>query len=85
MSAIYEDVLQTLEMGQKLALATLMARRGSAPGSLGAKMLIRQDGSTVGSIGGGCVEAEVWDAGRAAMASGGAPSAGLPAELGRDG
>ena len=70
MSAIYEDVLQTLEMGQKLALATLMARRGSAPGSLGAKMLIRQDGSTVGSIGGGCVEAEVWDAGRAAMDSG---------------
>lgn len=70
MSSVYEEVLGTLEAGRRVALATLMARRGSAPGSLGAKMLVREDGSTAGSIGGGCVEAEVWDAARAAMANG---------------
>lgn len=70
MSSIYEEVLEILESGHPVALATLMVRRGSAPGSLGAKMLVRDDGSTAGSIGGGCVEAEVWDAARAALASG---------------
>ena len=43
-----------------MALATLVARVGSAPRAVGAKYLIRADGSSVGSIGGGCVEAEVW-------------------------
>ncbi|MHB9150366.1 MAG: XdhC family protein [Thermoleophilia bacterium] len=70
MSSVYEEVLQILETGERVAVATLMARRGSAPGSLGAKMLVRRDGGTAGSIGGGCVEAEVWDAARAAMDSG---------------
>ncbi|MHB0978917.1 MAG: XdhC family protein [Thermoleophilia bacterium] len=70
MSAVYEEVVGILEAGGRVALATLMARRGSAPGSLGAKMLVREDGTTAGSIGGGCVEAEVWDASRAALASG---------------
>ena len=70
MSGVYEEVLSILESGGEVAVATLMARRGSAPGSLGAKMLVRRDGGTAGSIGGGCVEAEVWDAARAAMESG---------------
>ena len=70
MSTVYEEVLQILEAGEQVAVATLMARRGSAPGSLGAKMLVRRSGATAGSIGGGCVEAEVWDAARAAMDSG---------------
>lgn len=70
MSGVYEEVLRILESGEQVAVATLMARRGSAPGSLGAKMLVRRDGGTAGSIGGGCVEAEVWDAARAAMDSG---------------
>jgi len=70
MSTVYEEVLQILETGDPVAVATLMARRGSAPGSLGAKMLVRRNGATAGSIGGGCVEAEVWDAARAAMDSG---------------
>lgn len=43
-----------------MALATIIHRVGSAPRAVGAKYLIRADGRTVGSIGGGCVEAEVW-------------------------
>lgn len=40
-------------------LATIITRRGSAPRAVGTKMLILPDGNTVGTIGGGCVEADV--------------------------
>lgn len=45
--------------GERLALATIVSRRGSAPRDVGTKMLIRRDGSLVGTIGGGCVENDV--------------------------
>ena len=41
-------------------LATIISRKGSAPREVGTKMLICQDGKTVGTIGGGCVEAELF-------------------------
>ena len=41
------------------ALATIIARKGSAPRDVGTKMLIPQDGRCVGAIGGGCVETDV--------------------------
>ena len=37
-------------------LATIVARHGSTPRDVGAKMLIMPDGSTVGSVGGGIME-----------------------------
>lgn len=40
-------------------LATIVSRKGSAPREVGTKMLIYQDGTTVGTIGGGCVEADI--------------------------
>jgi xanthine dehydrogenase accessory factor len=43
--------------------------RGSIPSFKTAKMLVRDDGSIVGTIGGGCVEAEVWQAAREVMES----------------
>lgn len=64
---IYEELLRLRQAGQKCALATIIDVRGSIPSHQNAKMLIRQDGSFVGTIGGGCVEAEVWDAAREAM------------------
>lgn len=57
---LYEEIIKALKAKERLVLATLIRRMGSAPRALGAKYLIRADGSTVGSIGGGCVEAEVW-------------------------
>jgi len=45
-------------------LATIINVRGSIPSFETAKMLVRDDGSIVGTIGGGCVEAEVWQAAR---------------------
>ena len=44
---------------RKKVLATIISRKGSAPRSVGTKMLIREDGTTVGTVGGGCIESEV--------------------------
>lgn len=44
---------------QPTALVTIVSRKGSAPRQIGTKMLILSDGRTIGTIGGGCVEAEV--------------------------
>lgn len=46
------------EKGRKI-LATIVSRRGSAPRAVGTKMLVMQDSRCVGTIGGGCAEAEV--------------------------
>ena len=40
-------------------LATIISRKGSAPRNVGTKMLIYKDGTTIGTIGGGCVEADI--------------------------
>lgn len=44
---------------RRMVLATIISRRGSAPRSVGTKMLILEDGQTVGTIGGGCMESDV--------------------------
>jgi xanthine dehydrogenase accessory factor len=61
---VYEELVRLRNLGQKCALATIVEVRGSIPSFESAKMLVREDGSIVGTIGGGCVEAEVWNAAR---------------------
>jgi len=70
MEDIYAEIIKALEKREKLALATLITRVGSAPRGVGAKYLIKEDGSSLGSIGGGCVEAEVWQEAREVMKKG---------------
>jgi len=60
MEDIYYEIAKALGKKEKVVLATLVARVGSAPRAVGAKYLVRADGTSFGSIGGGCVEAEVW-------------------------
>ena len=60
MEDIYSEIVTALEKNEKVALATLITRVGSAPRAVGAKYLVKGDGTSLGSIGGGCVEAEVW-------------------------
>ena len=64
---IYEELVRLRNLGQKCALATIVAVRGSIPSYESAKLLVREDGSMTGTIGGGCVEAEVWNAAREAI------------------
>ena len=61
---VYEELLRLRKLGQKCALATIVQVRGSIPSYESAKLLVREDGSMIGTIGGGCVEAEVWNAAR---------------------
>src|SRR5215472_16253529 len=64
---IYEEITRLRKEGRRGALATITNVRGSIPSFETAKMLVRDDGSIVGTIGGGCVEAEVWEAAREVM------------------
>ena len=67
MTEIYTEITRLLESGQRGALATVIGATGSTPGKESAKMLVREDGSTVGTIGGGCTEADVWALAREAI------------------
>ena len=57
---IYSQIAAALEVGEPVVLATVARTRGSTPRSVGAKMVIRKDGTFTGTIGGGGGEAEVW-------------------------
>jgi xanthine dehydrogenase accessory factor len=59
---VFEAAAEAFRLGQPAALATVIAKGGSAPRSSGARMLVRADGSTCGTIGGGAVEWEVMQA-----------------------
>lgn len=67
---LYEDVVRLTRCGEAYALATVVAHGGSSPRKSGAKMLIRNDGSAFGSVGGGRVEKETIDAARQALSTG---------------
>ena len=66
---IYEEIVKLRQEGRRGAVATIVNVRGSIPSFETAKMLVRDDGSISGTIGGGCVEAEVWQAAREVMES----------------
>ena len=58
---VTSEMLRLVETGEPFVLATLIDAHGSTPQKVGARLLVRGDGSTVGTLGGGCIEAEVWD------------------------
>lgn len=64
---VYEEIVELRRQGRRGAVATITNVRGSIPSFQTAKMLVRDDGSIAGTIGGGCVEAEVWQAAREVM------------------
>lgn len=61
-SNLFAEITRRVAGGETLAVATIFDTRGSTPREIGAKMLIRPDGGIVGTIGGGCGEADVWRA-----------------------
>lgn len=67
---IFEEIVRLRAQGRKCALATIVQVRGSIPSHETAKLLVRDDGSILGTVGGGCVEAEVWAAAREVMDTG---------------
>jgi xanthine dehydrogenase accessory factor len=59
---LFEEVLRLRREGKRGVLATIVHTNGSIPSFESSRMLVREDGSILGTIGGGCVEAEVWAA-----------------------
>jgi len=64
---IFEEIIRLRRTGQRGALATIVHTNGSIPSFESSRMLVREDGGIVGTIGGGCVEADVWAAAREVM------------------
>lgn len=61
---IFDEIVRLRRAGRKCAIATIVEVNGSIPSFESAKILVRDDGTFLGTIGGGCVEAEVWNAAR---------------------
>ncbi len=70
MKEILEDVERWRAEGKKVAIATVVATRRSAPRPVGAKLAISDSGEMCGSVSGGCVESDVYENAREVLASG---------------
>src|SRR5262250_687045 len=66
---IFEEVVKMRRAGQRGALATIVHTNGSIPSYESSRMLVRDDGTIAGTVGGGCVEAEVWAAAKEVIES----------------
>ena len=64
---LFEEIVRMRREGRRGALATIVHTNGSIPSYESSRMLVREDGSIAGTIGGGCVEAEVWAAAKDVM------------------
>jgi xanthine dehydrogenase accessory factor len=64
---LFEEIVKLRHEGRCGALATIVHTDGSIPSYESSRMLVREDGSIAGTIGGGCVEAEVWAAAKEVM------------------
>ncbi len=63
MSDFFEKLAECLDEGHTVALATIVRVRGSVPREVGTKMIVHPAGWHIGTIGGGCGEADVIKAG----------------------
>jgi xanthine dehydrogenase accessory factor len=64
---LFEEIVRMRRAGERGALATIVHTNGSIPSFESSRMLVREDGSCAGTIGGGCVEADVWAAAKEVM------------------
>jgi xanthine dehydrogenase accessory factor len=64
---LFEEIVKLRRAGRRAALATIVHTNGSIPSYESSRMLVREDGSIAGTIGGGCVEADVWAAAKEVM------------------
>jgi xanthine dehydrogenase accessory factor len=67
---LYRRIEEANSLGERVVVATVARTLGSTPQQRGAKMLFIAGGEAAGTVGGGCVEAEVWAEAREALRSG---------------
>ena len=66
---LFEEIVRMRRAGERAALATIVHTNGSIPSYESSRMLVREDGSIAGTVGGGCVEADVWAAAKEVIKS----------------
>ena len=71
MQDVFHEAVDLLGKGDPFVVATVVRTKGSTPQKPGAKLLVRSDGSGVGTLGGGCVEGDIWFTAKELMKSGG--------------
>jgi len=64
MKEVIQETVRQLQDQQPCVLATVVRTKGSTPQKAGSMLLVRQDGTGVGTLGGGCVEGDIWYAAR---------------------
>ncbi len=72
MREVFREAVREFGGGRRAVVATVVRTKGSTPQKPGAKLLVREDGSGVGTLGGGCVEGDIWFAARELLGRGGA-------------
>ena len=71
MQDVFHEAVNLLKKEEQLVMATVIRTKGSTPQKPGAKLLVRSDGTGVGTLGGGCVEGDIWYAASQLMRRGG--------------
>ena len=67
---VFEEIVRLRDAGRAAAMCTVIQTRGSTPGKETMRMLVRDDFSTIGSVGGGCVEADVIEVAKKVLQTG---------------
>ncbi len=70
MKEIVQEIERWRAAGKRVAVATVVATRRSAPRPVGAKLAICETGEMAGSVSGGCVESDVYEAAKEVLAGG---------------
>jgi xanthine dehydrogenase accessory factor len=68
---VFHEAVSQITNGNPVVVATVVRTKGSTPQKPGAKLLVRSDGSGVGTLGGGCVEGDIWFAAKELLKRGG--------------
>jgi xanthine dehydrogenase accessory factor len=70
MKEVFENALEELSSNNEFVVASVVKTSGSTPQKPGSKLLVRKDGTTVGTLGGGCVEGDIWFAAKEILVNG---------------
>ena len=73
MKEVIQGAVDILKDGQPCVVATVVRTKGSTPQKAGAMLLVREDGSGLGTLGGGCVEGDIWFAAKEILRRNGGP------------
>ena len=72
MREVFNTTVNSLQNQEPCVLVSVVRTKGSTPQKPGAKLIVRADGSAAGTLGGGCVEGDIWFAAKELIRSRGA-------------